>query len=744
MKSNVIVAFLITFVSSFQLLSMAEDTPSPTTKAINRHLLSEYGPVKTIPEAKDTLRKALDALVKQGGGVLVIPDEAPYKFFPQNSSQEKFNSPAVTIYDYRRGFEQVYVPALGTHSSDPLRGGACRISERHLTQTLPWSGTYFTQKYLGHYYGGSSSILLRTTQNAVKGKNTKIHVPSLRGFFIGQVVDINCPNQREWIKIKDLGNDDKGAYIVADLKNSFPENSKMYNKNVIGGLSINDVSNCDNQSCSLDIDRAVYGTGDSFNITAHLKYQGNIMSAEGDEGAVIYTAEIIQDMHIFRGKVESWNPKIRELVYQPKAVNPNKIGTSRPIINMNKAKWVTKGKVMVVPPGHTYLRKDKPNPIHSSLIIGDADCGWDQNLIGRWFAVNEPSEYYDNKESLGSQGQARAPLRLWWHITGVEKRKDGRYHLFVESTKWGTNLKAGPRLYSRSNYSTSDSRKKALKYIIAPGAWVSDTRKGISGYKFGNAGIATKGEPRTLVLAPTRSFGSKVDFAKDDPIIQPVGSNVYAPTGFRVRHFNMTPPMPQMGNSSYEATNWGRTNVATALAVHGPMGKLEDILKRQKNGATPFGAAVIVNTATTNTFVVRGPVRNAAFDFWQHDSNIKKIQWRQPRGYAYFYVKPENSNFTFQGGELELSSKGTVKQRGISATDKPAMNLRGMNIPVKNGVKNIAIKFKKPEVDANYSVTVQPTWLTMDCVTEKTKNGFNVEFSQAAPQGAKVDWQLIR
>lgn len=729
----------------FLLVSAGKAQEQTYAETVNRHLLSEFGPYKTVDEATKTFKKATDEIREQGGGILVIPDDAPKYFMPQNTSQEKYNSPAVTVYDYRQGIEKVYVPALGAPCSDPFRGGGCRITERHLKKNLPWAGTYFTQKYLGHYYGGASSVMRKTLQDCSEGENSKIHILSLRGIFSGQMLDITGGGNREWINVKELGNDSKGPYITADLKKSYPKNSTVFNKNVIGGISINDVSNCDNQSCSLDVDRAVYGTGDSFNITAHLKYQGNIMSDEGDEGAVVYTAEIVQDMYHFRGKVESWNPETRELVYQPGSVWPNKLGTSRPIINMNTDKWVTKGSVMIVNPGGTYLREDKPNPAHSSLIVGSADCGWDESLKGRWFAVNEPDEYYDKNDSLGPLGSADGIVRLWWHITGVEKRADGRINLFVEKTKWGTNLKAGPALYSYSNYSTSDSNKKDLKYIIAPGAWVSDVRNGISGYAPGLAGTATKGEPRTLVLAPAPSFGTPADFAKDDPIIQAIGSCVYAPTGFRVRHFNMTPPMSQMGNSSFEATNWGRSPVSTALLIHGPGGALDDVGKRLKCGKTPFGSAVVVNTATTNTFVVKGPVADSVFDLWQHDGNIKKFRWRQPgNGQASFHVDPQSSAFCFRGGPLELNSRGITGQRGISATEKEARNLRGIDVAVKAGESVLELKFTRPEPDAAYSINVQPNWNTNDWISSKRADGFTVEFSTPAVPGAKIDWQLIR
>ena len=748
MNRKLILGFAVISVlcGALQFRAVAEE-PSAIDKATNRHILNEYGPCSSVAESKIALQKAMKTLVEQGGGVLVIPNDAPKDFIPQNSSQGKYKDPGVTIIDYRGGLERVYVPSLGTSCSDAFHGGGCKITERHLAQTLPWSGTYATEKYMSHYFGGASSILLKTTQNAEAGKNTRIHVPSLRGFFIGQVLDIRNNGQREWIAVKELGKDEKGTYFVADLKEAFPEQSTLYNKNVVNSLTIDDISNCDNQSTSLIVNREVYGTGDSFNVQSNLKYQGNIMSAEGDEGAVVYAAEIVQDLQIFRGKVESWNRETRELVYQPGAVWSNKIGTSRPLVNMNEKKWVTSGKVMITPPGIRYLREDDPNwNWTAGIVVGSADCGWDKSLVGRWFTVNDPSEYYSAKENLGPLGQLSAPVHLWWCITGIEKRADGRFNLYVEATKWSTSLRSSPRLFKSSNLSSSDSVRKELDYIIAPGAWVSDARDGISGFMPGTAGIASDSEPRKLLLAPSGAEGTRFDFEKDDPVIQPPGSNVYAPTGFRVRHFNMFPPMPQMGNSSYAATNLGLTQVSAALSVGGNnSGTLEESIKGQKDGRTPFESAVSVFAGTSNTFVVRGPVGNAVFDFWQEDGNVKRFQWRLPQnGRAYFQVNPDNADFVFQGGNLKLSSKGTVGQSGISATDKPARNLRGINVSVKAESKTAEIKFQNAETDTEYSIVVQPNWNTNDWTAEKRVDGFKVEFSEQAPKNAKIDWQLIR
>ena len=83
------ISVLAVIIGVFALASAAVE-PSAMDKATNRHILSEYGPCTTAAEAKATLEKAFKALVEEGGGVLVIPDDAPKDFRPQNSSQEKY------------------------------------------------------------------------------------------------------------------------------------------------------------------------------------------------------------------------------------------------------------------------------------------------------------------------------------------------------------------------------------------------------------------------------------------------------------------------------------------------------------------------------------------------------------------------------------------------------------------------------------------------------------------------------
>lgn len=723
------------------------DNENPVSKAINRHLLSEYGDYQTQERFKTTLNAAFSALESEGGGVLIIPNDVPANFFPENTSQKTYLSPGVTIIDYRKGIEKVYVPPIGTNCSDGFRKGGARIVERHLYENLPPNVDSTTQKYLSHFRGGASSYLQPTENPVKKGKDRKFYVPTLRGLFAGQTLvatmEIRGYGDFELIQIKSLGVDEKGSYFVADAEKDHLEGVLVYNKSNINGMTIDDVNNCDNQSMSLMVNRATYGTGDSFNIMAGLTYQGNIMSAAGDEGAVLFTGEVSHDLNSFRGEVESLNREKRELTYKASNLNcrPGTLGTSRPLINLNPEKHITSGKIIIVAPGHAFMR-DKGNS--QSLVIGDENTKWDNSIIGRFMAVNEPTEYYDKGESAGPSRVSKERTYRWWHITGLEKRSDGKSNLYMERTLSWTYKDAGPTLFRQENYSWKD-HVRPLDYIIAPGAWVSDVRYGISGNVFGNLGRPLESENRRLVLAPTKSDGTKFDFDPGDPVTQPPGPDVELPTGYRIRHFNAYPGLG--GGGSYVAINYGRVQVGAALSVSGPAGKLEDIQKKQKDGKPSFASALDVGASTATAIKLTGPVSDYAIDLHQVDGNAKNIRWFNSWGQKNptLGVNPKTGNFVFSGGNLQLDGCGTVRQAGISATDLPAKNLRGIQVPVKAKAKSLEVKFERQEQDSKYAVLTECSWITMKAVKQRTENGFTVVFENPAPEdGGQIDWFIVR
>ncbi len=70
-------------------------------------------------------------------------------------------------------------------------------------------------------------------------------------------------------------------------------------------------------------------------------------------------------------------------------------------------------------------------------------------------------------------------------------------------------------------------------------------------------------------------------------------------------------------------------------------------------------------------------------------------------------------------------------------------NSKGVNVPIVAGNDFIQIQFTEPRKDSSYAITVTPTWLTNTAITEKTAQGFKVEFGTIAPSNAKIDWLVI-
>ena len=112
------------------------------------------------------------------------------------------------------------------------------------------------------------------------------------------------------------------------------------------------------------------------------------------------------------------------------------------------------------------------------------------------------------------------------------------------------------------------------------------------------------------------------------------------------------------------------------------------------------------------------------------------------KGESTLVVDPNSGDMSIRGSDLAVPA---VKDtRGISATATAANNLRGINVVVPKGSREIAVTFPTPEPDDRYSLNVQPDWITQDAVTEKSATGFKAVFSSPADEKSHIDWQLIR
>jgi hypothetical protein len=697
--------------------------------ARNDHVLGEYGAYLPTPkEAYETLAKAVDAILAEGGGVLCIPRDAPHGFFPRNTKEDGLDKPAVTIVDHRHGVEHTYVPPIGITNSEGS-AVAGRIIERDLAQNLEWQNSLPVVAVTSRAAAGASSLSTRLSRAAAAGADQRLYIPTLRGAFIGQKLLVDPGPTEEVITVEGLGLDGDKPYLIADTRFAHAAGVQIYNKNDVGALSINDVSNCDNQSASLILRRTTYGTGDSFGVAAILTYQGNINSGGGDEGAVAFAGNLEQDIDSFTGEVETWDKDKRLLKYKAGAQHPQKLGTSRPLINFNESKHVKDGLVQVMDTGGGH-----------TVVVGDAAASakWSEALAGRFFAINDPTEYYPQR-----MGRPMIERKLrWWLINKIEPAMGGPKKLYVERAIAEEGFFSGPTLLRADNIG------KSLPYIIAPGAWVSDVRNAVAGTIQGHIGSATMDDPRTIELAPSPTIGTADDFTTGDPIINPPGSDPWIPTGFRARHVHHFPS--RLKGASFLAENLGNVQVGPAVAVHGKgdSSSPDAVRDRMKDRSMEFESALYVNAATDKAIVIRGAVATeTAIELWQPHGNVKKIRWLTAGGTAAgdLHVDPVEERFIFAAkGGLDLTLHGTIQQTGLSATATPSATLGGRNKGVPGKVLSVKVDGLS-EADTAYTVFVTCSWQTTTVITNKMTDSFLVEFGSMSPAGGGLlDWFLVR
>ncbi len=226
-------------------------------------------------------------------------------------------------------------------------------------------------------------------------------------------------------------------YLVADSDLDHVAGAILHNKSNTGLLHMLQTSNVDNQTYDVKVIRNQYAHGDTYIYYCDFNYMSNIHSAAGDENGNCYGAFIRSKDNNFHGVVEALDNAAGRLTFRPGARNVDTLGNSRPLVNRNPDKAITSGKVSIVPAecywepvdkgratckldGKAYPTRLIKNPrtgvnelSMGGLIRGDKDCPWTADIVGRYFAVNEPSE----RTPKGS-------LR-WYQVRSFEQNDDG-------------------------------------------------------------------------------------------------------------------------------------------------------------------------------------------------------------------------------------------------------------------------------------------------------------------------------
>jgi hypothetical protein len=727
--------------------------------------IDKYGSVKTVAEAQVAFQAAVAAARRAGGGIVEISPETVPAFLVDQSLVD------VPVRDPRLGPILVQLPEQGQAASGSANYPASPLLLRRTQEHVP-SKVYGTDRLTGllqrNIHGGSSiqTELLDPSESGLAvqaGPAAKWYPASIEGFFAGQHFLVNGKPTPLLTVIGFGWDSDVGApYFTADAPIPVPalfngEPSFAENKSDFGVVGIISEDHCANQSSALSVSKYAYSQGDSGGISTFLYYQGDIISAEGDEGGLGYTAELIHDLRNFRGTVGAFDPSTGILRYRPNAVGPTnteRLGTSRPLINLNQHKWITGGSVRIWVTD-TYRNSGALEIKHG--VIEGIGTSWGQEVIGRYFAVNDATEYIDPKATgYYVPPEGPDPLYRWFRI--VRLVTDGNTQLLLVRLVVGGTQFGAPQVADPGNLAHNNPSGKPLGYIIAPGAIVADVTGGVNE---NDNGI----EATTVLLQPNADFTrAEYAFAPGDPIEQAIGPQPWNPTGFRVRHFTNFPSATTLSDVSFLSENRGTARVDVGLLLQG-----ESDLPRAKEkylkGGVAYGIGIDIQGVTqvgvrlegdiqpldlyaAATFLGVGtPDAGLAITLQQHTGNKKVIAWSTANSshYATIGFDPEISSYRLAGAKsIDMANASIIQVGGLSDSSQPAANLRGINIAVGSGMNSIDVTFPIEESDTAYGIQVTPSWPTTAAVTAKNTTGFTVWFGTPPSEGDMFDWFLVR
>lgn len=558
---------------------------------------------------------------------------------------------------------------------------AHRSIVRVIDSLLSWGGARPALEIATRNLAGAS-YMHKLLSDVPSGEAQKSYVATNTGLQPGLPLQVGG----EHVEVIDVGWDEIGHYFIADYGRSHSIGEWVINKQNLSAVQINHDRHCDEQSAALFVEQNNYGQGDAFGVLTRLKYHGAIMSSSGDEGADVYRAQVDQQINIFRGEVEFYDHSTGELVYKAgEGKYAETIGQSRPIINRDRQH--TSGTIIVVGPGHAHEREDTgPNPvaplweISQPAVIGSVDCGITESHIGQWITVDDPDEFYPGGQYVNPFGTPEISLRQWWMIRSVQQRSDGRVNIGVEATKWGTGAGGGIHLMRDENYSTSSD--VPLKYIVSPGAMVSDVTRAISGMRTGWGSIPHSDDER---LIKVHQVPNGAPFSAGDRIEQPLGSYHWMPSAYRARHFTLFPGIPKMGSASFAGENLGRTQVEFGMVLRGAResDSIEQAKARQSDNKLPYKTAISL-TKSEIVFDCDGfehslltcnlsPGENKIFGFGNDGSLVvtadRSLEWQGQLRSQGVHLRPQDEPATPSVGVvLFVDQEGVLKSKNSAGS----------------------------------------------------------------------------
>ena len=247
---------------------------------------------------------------------------------------------------------------------------------------------------------------------------------------------------------------------------------------------------------------------------------------------------------------------------------------------------------------------------------------------------------------------------------------------------------------------------------------------------------------------PTPFTGTAVDFAPGDDVEQAIGPDPFKPVPFRAWLWDGVP-------GAYSATvldiaNMGDTQRDSVLQVHVGSGDIAKDQAERYDRSPPWDKYLDFQAACNTGIRFGADTGEAAIRFEQPHGRAQPLAWNYgaaadgstPPRQATLSVAPDSGDLEFHGGNIRVD--GSVVAAGLSADRQPARNLRGKNVAVKAGETSLAVTFPVAEADGEYAVFVEQSWLSNRAVTAKDAHGFTIQFERPAPEGARLDWMIVR
>ena len=716
--------------------------------------LDQFGKINTDAEAQKTFEDACKQIQAAGGGVLTIPLNTSATWKPLNNFQEEFRTPAAPApaKNWKEGPGVTVIDARGKSLNvmpSPITGlKMTRVLDLPEGQSLPHWNYNPMMSFENIIARGSTSYHDWLQEDVTGGKDAKFYVATIRGLFPGMFINANAWSTVDRLYVKSLGYDSakKMWFIIADCEHDFKKGTILSNKNHVNILKLDTSSHNENQTFDICLWRHNYSQGDNYLIDARFKYMGDVHSTAGDENGVIFAGFVEPENESFQAKVGSWDAVKGELKYTGGGPTADTLGSGRPIINLNPKKWINAGTVNIVRPNDWTLTAIRPvvDPVYKGktypttvgknkldinvlkvggLIEFSAEAPITKDVIGRYFAVDMPNEV-----------EAKTKRRRWYLISDATINADGTKTIKIVRHWWGAKEASSPTLYDPESYSF-DGHIVPLKYIIAPGVYAYDVSEGLPK-------LGSPANKSLIKLSPSPFVGTDVDFAAGDAIEQAIGPDPFHPIPFRSWTWDSVPgifPAPVFDIRSYGVMR------GSVLSIAGPTTSLEDATKKALSRGPTYNMLLDLQAVSNDAIVFAGDVKNAAMFFKQPNERAQPIRWAYEKGAkeAELTVSPKDGSMAITATNVAVPG-GLSKVGGLSGSEVKANNLRGLDLPIKAGAKEIAVKFATPETDAAYGLFVEASWMTMHVVSKRTAEGFTVEFSQAPAADAVVHWLVVR